>query len=169
MRARNPNELIQPPSAAFLLGVQMAFSHGQIPAQGAFASYGDLIASFANGNPRVATLASAGTSEVLTGNQLAAGIFVRSGGTTTTATTDTATNIITALGPGVYVGMTAMVLYVNLSSGTATIAAGSGVTTSGTMTVATAGLRCFILTVTNVSTPAVTIQGAFALGSAVTA
>jgi len=147
----------------------MAFSHSLVPAQGISPSYGDLIQTLANGNPRVASLASAGTSEVLTGQQMASGIFVRSGGTTTTATTDTATNILTALGPNTYVGMTAMFFYVNLSSGTATIAAGSGVTTSGTMTVATAGLRCFVLTVTNVTVPAVTIQGAFALGSAVTA
>lgn len=147
----------------------MAFSHGLVPAQGAFPSYGDLVAMLANGNPRVASLASAGTSEVLTGNQIASGIFIRSGGTTTTATTDTATNILSAIGPNASIGMTVMLFYVNLSSGTATIAAGSGVTTSGTMTVATAGLRCFILTVTAVTVPAVTIQGAFALGSAVTA
>lgn len=148
----------------------MAFSHGLVPAQGAFPSYGDLIAILAAGNPRVATLSSAATSEVLNAAQIASGIFVRSGGTTTTATTDTATNIINAIGgANAYVGMTVMLFYVNLSSGTATIAAGTGVTTSGTMTVATAGLRCFILTVTNTATPAVTIQGAFALGSAVTA
>lgn len=147
----------------------MAFSHGIPGNQGAIPPFGDMVALLQSGNPSVASLVSAGTSEVLTGYQMDAGIFVRSGGTTTTATTDTATNIITAFGPGVFVGMTAMLFYVNLSSGTATIAAGTGVTTSGTMTVATAGLRCFILTITNVATPAVTIQGAFALGSAVTA
>jgi hypothetical protein len=145
----------------------MAFSHGAPGNQGVIPTYGDVVAVLAAGNPSVATLSSAGTSEVLTGYQIDAGIFVRSGGTTTTATTDTATNIITAMGPGVYVGMTSMLLYVNLSSGTATIAAGSGVTTSGTLTVPTAGLRCFIITVTNVTTPAVTVQGAFQLGSGV--
>lgn len=147
----------------------MAFSHSLVPSQGAMPSYGDLIATLANGNPRVATLASAGTSEVLTGAQIASGIFVRSGGTTTTATTDTATNILSAIGPNAYVGMTCMLLYANLSSGTATIAAGTGVTTSGTMTVPTAGLRCFILTVTATATPAVTIQGAFSIGSGIAA
>lgn len=147
----------------------MAFSHGVPGNQGAFPTYADVIAVLSSGNPAVASLVSAGTSEVLTGYQIDAGIFVRSGGTTTTATTDTATNIITAMGPGVTIGMTSMLFYVNLSSGTATIAAGTGVTTSGTMTVATAGLRVFVITVTNVTTPAVTIQGAFALGSAVTA
>lgn len=147
----------------------MAFSHGVPGNQAAIPSFSDVVAILAAGNPSLATLSSAGTSEVLTGYQIDAGIFVRSGGTTTTATTDTATNIITAMGPGVFVGMTAMLIYVNLSSGTATIAAGSGVTTSGTLTVATAGLRVFILTVTNVTTPAVTMQAAFALGSAVTA
>ena len=145
----------------------MAFSLSRVQSQAAIPSLSDLYQTFAATNPAVASLASAGTSEVLTANQIIAGIFVRSGGTTTTATTDTATNILNVLGAGVYVGMTCMLLYVNLSSGTATIAAGSGVTTSGTMTVPTAGLRCFIFTVTNVTTPAVTIQGAFQLGSGV--
>lgn len=145
----------------------MAFSLGRIANQGAIPSLSDLYGTFQSMAPSVASLSSAGTSEVLTGQQIDAGIFVRSGGTTTTATTDTATNIINALGPGPYIGMTAMLFYVNLSSGTATIAAGSGVTTSGTMTVPTAGLRCFIFTITNVTTPAVTIQGAFQLGSGV--
>lgn len=147
----------------------MAFSHGIPGNQGAIPSFPDMVSLLANGNPALASLASAGTTEVLTGYQIDAGVFVRSGGTTTTATTDTATNIITAIGPGVFLGMTAMLFYVNLSSGTATIAAGTGVTTSGTMTVPTAGLRCFIFTVTNIVVPAVTIQGAFAIGSGVTA
>jgi hypothetical protein len=145
----------------------MAFSLGRVQSQAAIPSLSDLYQTFVANNPAVASLSSAGTSEVLTANQIIAGIFVRSGGTTTTATTDTATNIVNVLGSGVYVGMTCMLLYVNLSSGTATVAAGTGVTTSGTMTVPTAGLRCFILTVTNVTTPAVTIQGAFQLGSGV--
>lgn len=147
----------------------MAFSHSLVPAQGAFPSYGDLIATLANGNPRIASLSSAGTSEVLTGQQIASGIFVRSGGTTTTATTDTATNILTAIGPNANIGMTVMLIYANLSSGTATIAAGTGVTTSGTMTVPTAGLRVFILTVTATTVPAVTISGAFQIGANVAA
>lgn len=145
----------------------MAFSLGRIGNQAAIPSLADLYGTFQSMNPTVASLASAGTSEVLTGIQIDSGIFIRSGGTTTTATTDTATNIINALGPGPYIGMTAMLMYVNLSSGTATIAAGSGVTTSGTMTVPTAGMRVFIFTITNVTTPAVTIQGAFQLGSGV--
>lgn len=145
----------------------MAFTLGRIQSQAAIPSLSDLYQTFAAHNPAVASLASAGTSEVLTANQIIAGIFVRSGGTTTTATTDTATNIINALGSGVYIGMTAMLLYVNLSSGTATIAGGTGVTGSGTLTVPTAGLRCFIFTVTNVTTPAVIVQGAFQLGSGV--
>jgi hypothetical protein len=147
----------------------MAFSHGVPGNQGAIPAFSDVVAILASGNPSVASLASAGTSEVLTGFQIDAGIFVRSGGTTTTATTDTAANIITAMGPGVFVGMTGMLIYVNLSSGTATIAAGTGVTTSGTMTVLTAGLRVFIFTVTNITAPAVTVQGAFALGAGVVA
>lgn len=148
-------------------GIKMAFSHGVPGNQGAIPAFSDVVAILASGNPSVASLASAGTSEVLTGFQIDAGIFVRSGGTTTTATTDTATNIIAALGPGVFLGMTAMLIYVNLSSGTATIAAGTGVSTQGTLTVPTAGLRVFIFTVTNVTTPAVTVAGAFQIGAGV--
>lgn len=145
----------------------MAFSASTVGNQGAIPSFSDVLAAFHQIQPSIASLASAGTSEVLTGFQIDAGIFVRSGGTTTTATTDTATNIINAIGPNVALGMTALLFYVNLSSGTATIAAGTGVTTSGTMTVPTAGLRVFVLTVTNIVTPAVTIQGAFQIGSGV--
>lgn len=147
----------------------MAFSASTVGNIGSMPAFGDVLTAFHQVQPSVASLASAGTTEVLTGFQIDAGIFVRSGGTTTTATTDTAANIITAIGPNAAVGMTVMLFYVNLSSGTATIAAGAGVTTSGTMTVLTAGMRVFIFTVTNITTPAVTVQGAFALGAGVVA
>ena len=147
----------------------MAFSLGKPSSYAAIPALSDILANVNIHNPALASLASAGTSEVWSAPQILAGIFVRSGGTTTTATTDTATNIVTQLGPTVFVGMPFMAIYVNLSSGTATVAAGSGVTTSGTLTVPTAGMRVFIGTVTNVTTPAVTLQSAFAVGAGVTA
>ena len=150
----------------------MAFSFGRPGNQGAIPSYGDLIQMLALNDPSVATLSSAGTTDTLSGYQIAAGIFVRSGATSAVAvTTDTATNILTALGPNVAVGQTFMLFYVNLntSSGTVTVSAGTGVTATGTLTIPVAGLRVFIGTVTNVGTPAVTLNGAFSIGSGVAA
>ncbi|MES2730016.1 MAG: hypothetical protein V4621_08000 [Pseudomonadota bacterium] len=150
----------------------MAFSLGAVSNYAAIPSYGDLLAMAASLNPKVASLVSAGTTETLAGNQIAAGIFVRSGSAgAVAATTDTATNILSALGPNVSLGMTFMLIYVNLNTaaGVVTVSAGAGVTLSGTMTVPIAGLRVFIGTVTNVTTPAVTIQGAFQVGANVAA
>ncbi len=150
----------------------MAFSLGKPAAQGAIPSYSDLIGMIVTANPAVVSLSSAGTTDTLNAFQLTEGIFVRSGATAAvTATTDTATNIINALGPGVYVGQTFMTFYVNLNtaSGAVTVAAGTGVTTSGTMTIPIAGLRVFIGTVTNTTTPAITLQGAFSIGAGVAA
>jgi len=150
----------------------MAFSHGIPGNQGAIPAFGDVVALFQSGNPAIASLASAGVTDTLTGQQMDAGIYVRSGATAAvTSTTDTATNIINAIGPGVFLGMTFMFMYVNVntSSGAVTLAAGTGVTLSGTTTVPIAAMRVFVGTVTNVTTPAVTIQGAFAVGSGVIA
>jgi len=94
-----------------------------------------------------------------------------------TMTTDTATNIIAALGPGVVGGnnlngclvngtfATGFVFTIRALTSTATIAAGTGVTlaANNTNTVATANARTFVGVVTNCATPAVTI---YTLGTA---
>lgn len=150
----------------------MAFSLGNPGNIGSIPSFADLVGMFDGMNPDLASLSSAGTTDTLTGFQINAGIFVRSGATAAvTVTTDTATNIISALGPQTDLGMTFMLIYVNLntSSGAVTLAAGTGVTLSGTTTVPIAGLRVYIGTVTNVATPAVTLQGAFQIGANVAA
>lgn len=150
----------------------MAFSFGALTSQGAIPSYSDLVSMFALANPKVASLSSAGTTDTLGANSMTAGIYVRSGATGATGvTTDTATNLLTALGPNVAVGMTFMLIYVNLntSSGAVTVTGGTGVTTSGTMTIPVAGLRWFVGTVTATATPAITLQSPFSLGSAVAA
>lgn len=151
----------------------MAFSLGAVGNQGSIPSYGDLL-NMANGlNPDLATLASAATTETLTAYQINSGIVVRSGATAAVAaTTDTATNIVTALGPNAYVGMTFMLIYANLNtaSGVVTVSAGTGVTTSGTLTIPVAGMRVFIGVVTAIgATPTVTLQSAFSIGSGVAA
>ena len=150
----------------------MAFTLGKPGNQAAIPSYGDILGMIYMMNPAIASLVSAGAAEVLTGFQIGEGIFVRSGATVAvTVTTDTATNIINALGPNTYAGQSFMMIYVNLNtaSGAVTLAPGTGVTLSGTTSVPIAGVRFYIGTVTSTTTPAVTIQGAFAVGSGVTA
>lgn len=152
----------------------MAFSLGRIPNQGAIPSLSDLFYSVSQNNPNIVTLSSSGTADTLSASSILDGIFVRSGASAAvTVTTDTATNIINQMGAGVFVGMTCMLIYANLNtaSGAVTVAGGTGVTTSGTMTIPVAGLRVFVLTVTNITagSQAVTIQGAFSLGSGVAA
>lgn len=151
----------------------MAFSMNRPNSQGVSASYTDLLASILAAQPTVTSLAGAGTTDTLTGVQVASGVFVRSGATAAVAaTTDTATNIVAALGANAYVGQTFMLFYVNLntSSGAVTVSAGTGVTLVGTNTIPVAGLRVYIGTVTAIgATPAVTLNGAFSVGSGVAA
>ena len=96
----------------------------------------------------------------LTPANCAAGIVnslvVFSGGSANTNTTDTATAILAVFWPGAFVGARALFLAVNLNSGTMTLAGGTGVTGSGTLTVPTLAARWLILTVTNVANPSVT-------------
>lgn len=150
----------------------MAFTLGKPGNQGAIPSYGDILGMIYMMNPAIAAVTSAATTDTLTAFQIGEGIVVRSGATTAvTATTDTAANIINALGPTTYAGQSFMMIYVNLNtaSGAVTVAAGTGVTLSGTTSVPIAAVRFFIGTVTNIVTPTVTLQGAFAVGSGVTA
>lgn len=109
-------------------------------------------------------VASAGTTDTLTAQQIMGGIYVRSGGSTSTTTTDTAANIIAAMGPNAFVGQTALLFYVNTNSATTTLAAGTGVTLLGTTTALTTATRVYLFTATNVTAgaQAVTVQGCFA-------
>jgi hypothetical protein len=75
------------------------------------------------------------------------------------ATTDTAANIIAAM-PSPSVGTTHRLRIINESSGAFswTVVGGTGVTVTGTATIAQNTWREFVVTVTNVGTPAVTLQ-----------
>ncbi len=81
-------------------------------------------------------------------------IVVASGGSANTNTTDTATNIINTFWPTGVIGSRATLLYVNNNSGTNTLAAGAGVTLTGTATVPTLALAYYGLTLTNLANPA---------------
>jgi len=141
---------------------------------GSIPSFADILKIFQLANCQYTTLAGAGTTDTLSATSMVGGVFVRSGATAAVAsTTDTATNIITALGPNAAVGQTFLLFYVNLntSSGAVTVAGGTGVTTAGTLTIPIAGLRVFVGTVANVTagSQAVTLQSVFSIGSGVAA
>ena len=105
---------------------------------------------------QVSLQASGSTAFTVPGAAIASGIVQRSGapGGAVTDTTDTAANIIAALGNPPTVPQagqfTKVVRWTNATGQTITVAGGTGVTTSGTMTVATGAWRDFALQVTAV-------------------
>lgn len=152
----------------------MAFSLFRPGNNGNIPNYGDLLAAISAGMPTATSLASAGTTDTLSAQQIASGLFVRSGASSAVAsTTDTAANIVAALGSGVFVGQTFLLFYANLntSTGVVTVAGGTGVTATGTLTIPIAGLRVFLGTVTSITagSQAVTLQSVFSIGSGVAA
>lgn len=86
-------------------------------------------------------------------NGIVNALVVFSGGSANTNTTDTATNILKYFWPGAWVGATALLTVCNLNTGTMTLAGGTGVTGSGTLTTPTLAFRWLILKVTNLADP----------------
>lgn len=85
-------------------------------------------------------------------------VMNNSGATPGTYTTRSATQMITD--SGLQLGQTWWVILVNgQTTGTLTLAAGSGGTASGTLTVAPNTARLFIFQITGVTTPAFTVAG----------
>ena len=110
------------------------------------------------GNFIVSTVSLA--ANTYTARQLTGGIIRRvlAVGAATTDSTDTATNIVNAI-PGAVVGQTFPLLISNLMSATLTVAAGTGVTLTGTATVTRFSTRLFLGEVTG--SAAVTITNCF--------
>jgi hypothetical protein len=95
----------------------------------------------------------------LTAGQLVGGVIMRSGPTAAyTDTTDSAANIVAAI-PNPQVGTAFRLRIVNTVAFADTIAAGAGVTLSGTTAIAASTYRDFVGIITNVGTPAVTLYG----------
>lgn len=93
------------------------------------------------------------------GPSMVGGIIRRfSTGAATTDSTDTATNIVNSI-PGAKVNQTFPMLVANLGSGALTIAAGTGVTITGTAIIGSATMRLFLGQVTG--SAAVTLGGQF--------
>lgn len=95
------------------------------------------------------------------GGELVGGIIVRGNTTATTDSTDTATNIVNAI-PGAVNGQTFPLLLANIGSGSLTIAAGTGVTITGSATVSSLSCRLFLGQVTG--SAAVTLSNCFQFG-----
>lgn len=110
------------------------------------------------GNWGVATVSLA--ANTYTARQILGGIIRRvlAVGAATTDSTDTATNIVNAI-PGAVVGQSFPLLISNLMSATLTVAAGTGVTLTGTATVTRFSTRLFLGEVTG--SAAVTITNCF--------
>ncbi len=138
----------------------MAFTLSLPGATGSIPNYSDLVTAIKQMSPQTATLSSALTTDTITAAQLIGGTLNRSGATgAVAATTDTAANIILALGSNYFVGMGFVFYYTNAntSAGAVTVAGGTGVTMTGTLVVPIGATEMFIGTVTSATT--VTING----------
>jgi hypothetical protein len=98
------------------------------------------------------------SGQTLTVAQLLGGTLDRSGAAGVSDTTPTAAAIVAAI-PGCEVGTSRYLCIINRNTGTLTILAGSNVTLAGTTTIATVNSRWYLIRVTNVGTPAVTMRG----------
>lgn len=101
---------------------------------------------------------TAGNS-TLSASSMVGGVIMRSGPTVAyTDTTDSATAIVSAIS-NAKVGTSFTLRIVNTVAVTNTIAAGAGVTLSGTTSIAASTYRDFVGVITDVTTPAVTLTG----------
>jgi hypothetical protein len=82
---------------------------------------------------------------------------VSSGGSANTNTTDTASNILSLFWPNAVIGSVAVTCFANLNSGTMTLAAGTGVTLTGTATTPTLAFSFWQASVQNLAAPAGTL------------
>ena len=101
------------------------------------------------------TNAATGASTI-TATMLAGGIYIVAIGSAVTHTTDTAVNLLAA-NPDMSVGDSAAVIVSNPTASALTLAGGTGVTASGTLTVAAGASRTFLLTKTSATT--MTLKG----------
>jgi hypothetical protein len=79
--------------------------------------------------------------------------IVCSGGSANTNTFDTANAIVNTYWNGAAVGAVSLLRAVNLNTGTMTLAAGTGITISGTATVPTLAYADYLVTCTNLANP----------------
>src|ERR1700759_4237097 len=143
----------------------MAGSLGGFGNQGQFVTYADLLAAADAGQFVSCSLSSSGASETIPAQQIVGGLYQRTGATAAVAaTTDTAANIIAALGPNTKVGQTFLLYYfnTNTAAGAVTISGGTGVTMAGIQVVPILNGVLFLGTV--VSTTTITLTGVSIMG-----
>ena len=108
-------------------------------------------------NQVVNIAAYTGTSTTLTYSDVLGGFITSSNGSAQTLTLPTAALLVPQI-EGAQVGSTIQFYVQELGAGTATVAAGTGGTTNGTMTIATGNIKKFLLRVTAVgSSPTYTV------------
>src|SRR4051812_33687188 len=125
----------------------MAFTLSMPGQQASIPVYADLAQAIKQMSPQTATVSSALTTDTITAAQLIGGTLNRSGATSAVAaTTDTAANIILALGSNYFIGMSFVFYYTNAntSAGAVTVTGGSGVTMTGTVVVPIGTTEMFI-------------------------
>lgn len=142
----------------------MAFTLQLPGCTGAVVNYGDLIQSIKQAQPFATSLAGTGVTETLAARSIISGFYLRSGATAAVAvTTDTAANIITALGgtANSYIGQSSLLYYTNNNSaaGAVTFTGGTGVTVSTLATVPIYNTAIITVTVTSATTVAFSIVG----------
>lgn len=112
------------------------------------------ISGFADQSPFGVYTTDNGTTQTLTVAMVAPATYppfvyhITTGGSTPTLTTPTAAAIIANLGVNFIVGSSYVVRLINTNSGTATLAAGTGVTITGTATSLTNTTRDWLVTFT---------------------
>lgn len=122
-------------------------------------SFNALTAGFKS--PATNTTAGNGT---LTAAEMQAGNILRSGPTAAyTDTTDTATAILAQM-PNAQIGVGYELTIVNTVAFACTLVGGTGVTLSGNTSLAASSSRKYVVTVTGITTPAVTITGISSAG-----
>jgi hypothetical protein len=137
--------------------VTLPFNPGMIEMSGAQPNSGNLQALITalsqNMAPRRGvwrfTADTTATAITYTTASVLGGLIQRSGGTTPTDVLPNA-SLLTAVWPGVFIGASSPLFIQNLHSGTLTLAQSADATTTlaGTTTVATTGIRAYLLTVT---------------------
>lgn len=119
------------------------------------------IVSYLKGPQASITTADTGATQTLTAAMVAVPgspevYHTSASGSTPTLTMPTAAAIL-ALLPDIAVGSSWYLRFINTNSGTATLATNTGITTSGTLTLLTNTTRDFIMSVTSIANPAITM------------
>jgi hypothetical protein len=108
---------------------------------------------------------SSGNGTLAAGDMEGSGYCILATSGATAFTTRTATLLVAGI-PNAMLGATYILRVYNTNGGTLTLTGGTGVTITGTATIATAVFRDYMVSITNLASPALTMQN---IGSGVAA